>query len=104
VGETSSLTGERLQAQAEQLVDSRAGRFRETEVRDPSGARSLIWSRYQVAGRNMVDHLTQQLWYGVNALVWKPPAGLVALRTPCQPDCGSARRSLQDFVAYRGTR
>ena len=104
VGETSSLTGAGLQAQAEQLVDSGAGRFRETEVIDPSGARSLIWSRYQVAGRNIVGHLTQQLWYGVNALAWKPPAGLVALRTPCQPDCGSARRTLQDFVAYRGTR
>ena len=104
VGETSTLTGARLQAQAEQLVDSGAGPFRETEVVDASGARSLIWSRFQVAGRIMVGPVTQQLWYGVNALAWKPPAGLVALRSPCQPDCGSARRALQDFVAYPGAR
>jgi exosortase len=104
VGETSSLTGNRLQAQAEQLAGSAAGAFRETEVIDPSGTRSLIWSRYRVAGQNMVGPLTQQLWYGINALVWKPPAGLIALRTPCQPDCGSARRTLQDFVAHSGLR
>jgi exosortase len=103
-GETSSLTGPRLQERAEQVIASSAGPFRETEVTDPSGARSLIWSRYQVDGRNLVDPLTQQLWYGVNALVWRPPAGLIALRASCEPDCGTARRTLEEFVAYSGMR
>ena len=104
VGETSSLTGEGLQALAEQVVGSAAGPFGEAEVADRGGARSLIWWRYQVAGRNLVGPFAQQLWYGVNALVWRPPAGLVALRTPCYPDCGSARRTLQEFVAHSGMR
>jgi len=44
------------------------------------------------------------LWYGINALVWQPPAGLIALRTSCQGECGSARRTLQEFVAHSGMR
>jgi hypothetical protein len=104
VGETSSLTGARLEAGIERVVASAAGRFREAEVTDTTGARSLIWWRYQVDGRNLVGPLTQQLWYGVNALVWQPPAGLIALRTACQADCGSARRTLQEFVAHSGMR
>jgi exosortase len=104
VGETSSLTGARLQADAERVVASAAGQFREIEVTDAGGASSLIWWRYQVDGRNLVGPLTQQLWYGVNALVWEPPAGLIALRTPCQLDCGSARRTLREFVAHSGIR
>ena len=104
VGETSSLTGEGLQVRAEQVVGSAAGPFGEAEVTDRTGARSLIWWRYQVAGRNLVRPFAQQLWDGINALVWQPPAGLVALRTPCHPDCGSARRTLQEFVAHSGMR
>jgi exosortase len=104
VGETSSLTGEGLQTRAEQVVGSAAGPFGEAEVTDRTGARSLIWWRYQVAGRNLVRPFAQQLWYGMNALVWQPPAGLVALRTPCRPDCASARRTLQEFVAHSGMR
>ena len=104
VGETSSLTGEGLQALAEQVVGSAAGPFREAEVADRAGARSHIWWRYQIAGRNLVAPHAQQLWYGINALVWRPPAGLVALRTPCNGDCGSARRTLQEFVAHSGMR
>jgi len=102
VGETSSLTGNGLEVLAERVVGSTAGQFRETEVTDSTGSRSLIWSRYQVAAHNLVRPFTQQLWFGINALVWKPPAGLIALRTPCDADCGSARRTLQEFVAHSG--
>jgi EpsI family protein len=104
VGETSSLTGNGLETRVERVVGSRAGQFRETEVTDHSGARSLIWSRYQVDGHNLVRPLTQQLWYGLNALVWRPPAGLIALRIACDADCGSARGTLQEFVAQSGLR
>ncbi|HEX8781881.1 MAG TPA: exosortase-associated EpsI family protein, partial [Steroidobacteraceae bacterium] len=104
VGQTSSLTGEGLEARAEQVVGSAAGPFREAEVADRAGARSLIWWRYQIAGRNLVAPLAQQLWYGINGLVWRPAAGLVALRIPCDADCGSARRTLQEFVAHSGMR
>jgi exosortase len=104
VGETSSLTGARLQPRAERVIGSSVGAFREAEVADPDGAHSLIWWRYQVGERNLVDPFTQQLWYGINALIWQPPAGLIALRTSCDADCRSARRTLQEFVAYSGLR
>jgi EpsI family protein len=104
VGETSSLTGDGLRASAERMVGSTAGRFCATEVTDRTGGRSLIWSRYQVDGRNLVHPLTQQLWYGIKALIWRPSAGLIALRTPCDGNCGRAGRTLQDFVAHSGMR
>jgi len=99
VGDTSSLLGDGLQGLAAQRVGSAAGAFRETEVADAAGARSLLWSRYQVAGRNLLAPVAQQLWYGLNAIVWRPPAGLLALRTACRPDCDRARRTLREFVA-----
>jgi EpsI family protein len=104
VGETSSLTGNGLRARADRVVGSTAGQFCQTEVTDRTGGRSLIWSRYQVDGRNLVHPLTQQLWYGVKALIWQPSAGLIALRTPCDADCGGARSTLQEFVAHSGMR
>jgi phage-related protein len=44
------------------------------------------------------------LWYGLNALVWVPPAGLVAMRVACRDDCSRARGTLQEFVAHSGLR
>jgi exosortase len=104
VGEASSLLGDRLQAYTEQVVVSKAGAFREAEVADDMGARSLIWWRYQIGDRNLVGPFTQQLWYGINALVCQPSAGLLALRTPCNGECRSARRTLEEFVAHGGIR
>jgi EpsI family protein len=104
VGETSSLLGNRLRVVGEQVVGSRSGAFREAEVTDPAGARSLLWWRYQVDGQFIVGPLAQQLWYGINALVWQPPAGLIALRTSCQGECSDARRALEEFVAHSGMR
>jgi exosortase len=104
VGETSSVIGDRLEQLSEQVVRSAAGPFREAEVVDHARARSLVWWRYQVAGRNLVSPFAQQLLYGINALVWQPPAGLIAVRAPCRGDCGSARGTLQEFVAHSGMR
>ena len=104
VGETSSLAGDELQPLDERVVSSAGGTFRETEAADRTGARSLIWWRYEVAGRNLVEPFAEQLWYGINAIVWKPPAGLIALRTACAGDCEHARRTLRDFVAAGGMR
>ena len=99
VGETSSILGDELQSLAERVVKSASGAFRESEVADRTHARSLIWWRYEVAGRNLVEPFVEQLWYGINAIIWNPPAGLIALRAPCAADCESARRTLRDFVA-----
>jgi len=104
VGEDSSLVGNGLEPQAQQLARSSAGVFREAEVADRTQARSLIWWRYEVAGRALVAPVAELTWYGINALVWYPPAQLTALRTACNSDCEGARRTLRDFVASGGVR
>src|SRR5215469_13808737 len=104
VGESGSLLGDGLQLLVERVVSTRAGRFSEAEVADRAGARSLIWARYQVGGRDVVSPVIQQLWYGINALVWQPPASLIALRTTCHNDCSGARSTLAEFVAHSDMR
>jgi exosortase len=106
VGEDSSIIGDGLELRAERVVSTPSGAFREAEVADPESAasdsaegRSLIWWRYEVAGRNLVVPFAEQLWYGVNALVWQPPASLTALRAACRGDCAGAHRTLREFVA-----
>jgi exosortase len=98
VGESSSLLGRHLREQGERRVDSAHGRFRETEATDPTGAHSLIWSRYEVGGRALVRPLAEQLWYGLNALVWNPPADVLAFRAECRGDCEDARRLLEALM------
>jgi exosortase/archaeosortase family protein len=98
VGESSSLLGRHLRDRGERLVDSAHGRFRETEAADPTGAHSLIWSRYEIGGRPLVRPLAEQLWYGVNALVWNPSADVLAFRAECRGDCEDARRLLEALM------
>jgi hypothetical protein len=102
VGESSSLLGEELEPRAQELIDTSAGVFRETEVADRTHARSLLWWRYEVAGRALVSPAAEQLWYGVNALFWRAPAQLTALRIACGDDCAVARGVLSEFIASGG--
>jgi len=104
VGETSSIFGDDLQPLSERVVWVAAGAFREAEVVDRNDNLSLLWWRYQVAGRTLVRPFIQQLWYGLNATVWNPPSGLVALRTVCREDCSSARGTLRQFIAESDVR
>jgi exosortase len=102
VGESSSMLGDQLQPRAEELIHTRAGVFRETEVADRTQARSLLWWRYEIAGRALVSPPAEALWYGVNALFSHPAAQLIALRTVCSGDCAVARGVLNEFVASGG--
>jgi len=104
VGSGSTVTGKRLRIRSEDVIHTATGAFRETEVADRSGARSLIWWRYEIAGRDFVKPLASQLWYGINAIVWNPPAALIAYRAACGAggDCADARRVLREFVASGG--
>jgi hypothetical protein len=70
-------------------------------VFDRSGATSLIWSRYLIAGRTFLIPLASQLWYGIQATVSRPQAALLALRADCGNDCDHARQLLQAFLAAR---
>ena len=98
VGETSSVFGEHLLPIAEQEVRSAAGVFRETELAAKGDGRSLVWSRYVIGRRTFVRGVNEQLWYGLSALVYRPPAGVLALRVECASDCEDARAVLREFT------
>ncbi len=98
VGGSSSLLGAKLRWRGEQSQASAAGVFAETEAAERDDARSLIWWRYDIAGRTFVQPLLCQLWYGLNATVWNPPSSLIALRAPCRGDCRQARSLLTDLI------
>lgn len=84
----------RLQLSAERVAMSRAGRWREMTVLDPSGAKSLIWSKYLIGARAFVRPRMAQLWYGIAALAGEPVSSLLAARTACEPSCDAARQRL----------
>jgi exosortase len=99
VGSGSTVVGKWLKSRGERVLETAAGEFREIEVVDRSGARSLIWFRYEIAGRNFVIPLASQLWYGIKATVSRPSATLIAVRAGCNVDCDAARRALRTFLA-----
>jgi exosortase len=103
VGMGTSVIGTRLKLRSERLIDTPSGAFRESEVADRAGSRSVIWSRYETAGRDFVFPLAAQLWYGIKATVSNPSAGLIAYRVECRSDCADARRALRDFLASTAT-
>jgi EpsI family protein len=100
IGMGTSLIGDRLVLRAEAVVPSAAGRFREAQVAERRGTRSLIWSRFEMAGGKFVVPLYAQLWYGLVATVSNPPAALVAYRAACgvHGECEDARRVLAQFA------
>ena len=98
VGESSSLLGQHLRSRGEQLVATPQGKFHETIAADPTDAHSLLWWRYDIGGRHFVRPLASQLWYGTNAVVWNPPAALLAFRAECRGDCEDARRLLRELL------
>jgi exosortase/archaeosortase family protein len=105
-GAGSSLLGSQLQPLSRAVIAGPAGAFSENEVADQQfpHPHSLIWSRYETAGRDFVAPLLSQLWYGMHATVSNPAASLIAFRAACQPDCASARRTLQAFAASGAVR
>jgi exosortase len=98
VGETSSVFGEYLVPIAQQDVHSAQGAFRETELEAPGDGRSVLWSRYVIGRRVFLHGLSEQLWYGVSALFYRPPASVLALRVECRADCERARAVLREFT------
>ena len=99
VGSSSSLLGPQLRWRGEQLRVTSAGTFAETEAADTEDKHSLVWWRYQVAGRTFTRGLPCQLWYGLSATLSRPPSSLIALRAACLGDCAAARRQLNELVA-----
>lgn len=86
---------ERLRPESVRIINSPSGRWRETLAVDSAGTRSLIWARYRIGSRLFVRPRLSQLWYGLEALLLRPPiSSLTALRAICMPDCRTARTRL----------
>lgn len=89
-----------LQPQRERVVDTPAGRWRETLVVDSAGSRSLIWWHYRIGGRIFVGARLAQLWYGLTAIASPPVSSLTALRVLCgSADCADAHGRLSAAAA-----
>ena len=84
-----------LRRQSSRVVSSPNGRWLEIVALDSAGSRSLVWVRYRIGDKLFVEPRLSQLWYGFAAIVMPPPmSSLTALRTPCLPDCNTARARL----------
>jgi EpsI family protein len=77
--------------------------YREWEVADRLGRRSLIWSVYDIGGRTFITPLYSQLWYGTHAFGRPPYSALFAFRALCEPTCDAARDTLEGFLQTLGT-
>ena len=88
---------------AEHTVSLGQESYIETVVADSQGHRSLVWSVYDIGGREFVTPLMSQLWYGVRSLGGPPYSVLFAYRIPCESSCDSARETLQSFAQNMGT-
>ena len=96
------LGSPRLQRQVQGIAHASTGLWRETVAIDPAGARSLIWWRYRIGGRDFIEPRLSQLWYGLEALTGSPPvSSLMALRASCSSDCAAARAQLAAAAAAR---
>ena len=103
VSEENSLFGNApLSAVAEGTVTLPRGSYIETIAADDQGRRSVVWSVYDIGGREFSIPLMSQLWYGMRSLGGPPSSVLFAFRTECAPTCDSARSRLRSFVETMG--
>jgi EpsI family protein len=86
----------------EAKVSFDGARYMELVTADDKGRRSLIWSVYDIGGREFVTPLLSQLWYGVRSLIGPPYSAQFAFRTVCEPSCDSARTVLGSFLRALG--
>jgi hypothetical protein len=103
VSEQNSLFGAaQVDFAAEHEVTLDGGSYIETIAADAAGHRQLVWSVYDIGGREFVTPLISQLWYGVRSLGGPPYSVLFAFRTACGASCDSARDTLRSFVKTMG--
>lgn len=95
----NSLLGAEGELLDEHIVQTPAGPWDQTTVQGGGGARSLIWSRYEIGGHAFVRPRWGQLWYGVATLAGPLLSSVTALRTLCQPQCDAAHERLLSVAA-----
>jgi exosortase A len=61
-------------------------------------ARAVIWFFYRVGSQQTNSGLSAQLRYGLATLTSSAPAGVVAFRSRCVPDCDAARAAMRELI------
>jgi EpsI family protein len=100
VGDSASLLGDNLHSiSSEEIVSTWAGKFRELIGQDNERSRFLVRYRYDIGGRQFVEPLRSQLWYGVRSLGGAPYSALLAYGAACETTCDTARNRVDGFLA-----
>ena len=76
--------------------------YMELVAANADGRRSLVWSIYDIGGREFVTPVWSQLWYGMRSLAGAPYSVQFAFRTACEGSCDSARATLGSFLRTMG--
>ena len=86
--------------QGEVVVATGSGALTLAEHRgELQGQEHLLWTWYEIGGRTAVRKLDAKLAELAGRIRGRTDAAVVALLTPCVPDCETARRELRGFVA-----
>lgn len=67
---------------------------------ESAGRRSVLLVTYEVADRAFDGPMRAQLWYSLTTLrsLQSPASRVIALWSPCEPDCDAARQAIHRFV------
>lgn len=103
VNEENSLLGATAPApEAEAKVTLGGHSYIELIAADPRGQRAVVWSLYDIGGREFVTPLMSQLWYGLRSLGGPPYSMMFAFKSACRSSCDAARTTLGNFVQAMG--
>jgi EpsI family protein len=103
VNEENSLLGPSpLAPVAESTVTLNGRSYIELVAADSFGHRMVVWSVYDIGGREFVAPLMSQLWYGLRSLSGAPYSVMFAFRAACTSSCDSARATLSSFARTMG--
>jgi EpsI family protein len=100
--ENSLLGTDSADSVADGTVKLGSQSYIETLTTDAHGRRSIVWSVYDIGGRQFVTPLMSQLWYGLRSLGGPPYSVLFAFRAACEGSCDAARDTLKNFVKTMG--
>lgn len=100
--ENSLLGATDVTSVGESTIHVGTASYTETVATDAVGHRSVLWSVYDIGGREFVTPLMSQLWYGLRSLGGPPYSVLFAFRAACEPSCDVARATLSDFLKAMG--
>jgi EpsI family protein len=91
--DNSLIGSERASIIASSRIEPK-GPATELVVETQQGEQSVLWYFYQIDSLQTARGIVAQLWYGWSSVFGSPVSRVVALRSPCLPDCDAARGEL----------